>query len=92
MANSNLNSTEELVSQMWGQIIGVHPTSVDDDFFELGGYSIHLVEFLQEVLSVFAVELDMVDLFNAGFTVAESARAIDRARSGQGSVSSGRPT
>ncbi len=91
MANPNPNSTEELIGQMWGQIIGVKPTSVDDNFFDLGGYSIHLVEFLQEVLSVFDVELDLVDLFAAGFTVAETAKTIDRARSGQGAVSSGRP-
>jgi acyl carrier protein len=81
--------TEVLVSQMWGRIIGMQPTSVDDDFFDLGGHSVHLIEFLQEILKVFQVELDLVDLFAAGFTVAECAGAIDQARSGKGPVPSG---
>jgi hypothetical protein len=90
MTSPGMSPTEVLVSQMWGRIIGVQPTSVNDDFFDLGGYSIHLMEFLQEILTVFQVELDLVDLFATGVAVAESARAVDRARSGEGSVPSGR--
>ena len=90
MATLNMSPTEVLVTQMWGQIIGAQPTSVDDDFFDLGGYSIHLVEFLREIFSVFQVELDIVDLFAAGFTVAESARAIDQALSAESSGPPGR--
>jgi hypothetical protein len=92
MTLPDMSPTEARVSQMWGRIIGVQPASADDDFFDLGGYSIHLVEFLKEVLSEFQVELDLVDLFVAGFTVAESARAIDQARSAAGSISPGRST
>jgi Phosphopantetheine attachment site len=84
-----MTPTETLVSQMWGQIIGTQAESVEDDFFDLGGHSVHLIEFLQQILAVFQVELNLVDLFAAGFTLAECAGAIDRARSGQGPVPSG---
>jgi hypothetical protein len=86
-----MTPTEAQVSQMWGEIIGMRAASADDDFFDLGGHSIHLIEFLQQTLVVFRVELDLVDLFTAGFTVAECAGAIDRARSGEGHVPSASP-
>lgn len=84
-----MTPTETLVSEMWGRIIGMQATSVEDDFFDLGGHSVHLIEFLQQILAVFQVELNLTDLFTAGFTVEECAGAIDRARSGQGPVPSG---
>jgi hypothetical protein len=86
-----MTPTETLVSQMWGRIIGMQAASVEDDFFDLGGHSVHLIEFLQQILAVFQVELNLADLFTAGFTVAECAGAIDRARSEQGPVPSGSP-
>jgi hypothetical protein len=88
MTSPDMSPTEVLVSQMWGRILGVQPASVDDDFFDLDGSSVQLMLFLQEILTVFHVELDLVGLFAARLTVAESARAIDQARSREGSVPS----
>ena len=86
MTSQKMSPTEVAVSQMWGRIIGVQPTSTDSDFFELGGSSLHLMTFLDEVLATFGAELDLVELLASGFTVAESAAAIDRAKSGATAV------
>ena len=82
-----MSPTEVTVSEMWSRIIGAESSSADDNFFDLGGSSNHLMVFLDEVLTVFGVELDLVDVFTGSFTVADHARVIDRARSEKGSVS-----
>ncbi|MGI5212811.1 phosphopantetheine-binding protein [Plantactinospora sp. CA-290183] len=80
MAAERFTATEETVVRIWTTILGVTPTSGDADFFDLGGQSLGLVRFLQEVWDLYQVEVDIADLFEDDFTVAASARAIDRAR------------
>jgi hypothetical protein len=87
MTSMGMSPTEVAVSEMWSRIIGAETSSADDNFFDLGGSSNHLMAFLDEVLTVFGVELDLFDLFTGSFTVADHARVIDRARSEKGSVS-----
>ena len=77
MTASGRNATETAVWEMWTRILAAGPASVHDDFFDLGGQSLDLVRFLQEVWQAYQVELDMAELFAADFTVATSARAID---------------
>ncbi len=86
MTSMGMSPTEVAVSEMWSRIIGAEASSADDNFFDLGGSSNHLMAFLDEVLTVFGVELDLFDLFTGSFTVADHARVIDRARSEKGSV------
>ena len=82
MTVEQFTATERAVAEMWAQIIGVRPASVEDDFFDLGGQSLDLVRFIQEVSRRYAVDLELEDLFAADFTVAATARAIDTAGGG----------
>ncbi|MEV6986915.1 phosphopantetheine-binding protein [Sphaerisporangium sp. NPDC051017] len=72
--------TETAVAAMWAELLGVAPSSVDDDFFELGGQSLTMVRFIARVQETYGVELPIDRLFAGDFTVAEAARAIDHGR------------
>jgi acyl carrier protein len=70
---------EAAVAEMWAQLLGAPPASVDDDFFALGAQSLTVVQFLARVQQSYGVELPIDALFSARFTVAEAARVIDEA-------------
>ncbi len=79
MPEDRFEPMEEAVAAMWTDVLGVTPASTDDDFFDLGGQSLNLMRFLQEVWQRYGVELDVAELFAEPVTVAATARAIDRA-------------
>ena len=71
-----LDVFENEVMRLWSEILGVEVTSADQDFFELGGQSLAMVQFLAMVESEFQIELPVEVLFVEGLTVAEAARAL----------------
>ncbi|MEV0623424.1 phosphopantetheine-binding protein [Nonomuraea sp. NPDC050404] len=73
-----LHVLETEVMRLWSEILGVAVTSADQDFFELGGQSLAMVQFLAMVESEFQIELPVEVLFVEGLTVAEAARAIEK--------------
>ncbi|GLX93221.1 hypothetical protein GT755_03520 [Herbidospora sp. NEAU-GS84] len=75
-----MTPTESAVAEIWTELLGQAPPSVDDDFFELGGQSLTMVQFLARVEEQFGVELPIDVLFASGFTVAEASKAIDQGR------------
>src|SRR5690242_15038494 len=76
MSTAN-DPTETAVLRIWTEL-GLHPTSVDDDFFALGGQSLTLVRFLARVQRDFGVELPVDELFDSDVTAAAAARLITR--------------
>lgn len=85
-----LDVFENEVMRLWSEILGVEVTSADQDFFELGGQSLAMVQFLAMVESEFQIELPVEVLFVEGLTVAEAARVIGesaraRVTAGEGS-------
>ncbi|MGI5282059.1 phosphopantetheine-binding protein [Nonomuraea polychroma] len=72
-----LGVLETEVMRLWSEILGVEVTSADQDFFELGGQSLAMVQFLAMVESEFRIELPVEVLFVEGLTVAQAARAIE---------------
>lgn len=79
MTTEQLSPTEAIVLRMWAGILPVAPASVEDDFFDLGGQSLHLVQFLQRAYGEFSVDLPVTNLFEDRFTAARTAAEIDRA-------------
>ena len=65
-------ATQERVADVWQQVLGVRPTSADDDFFALGGDSFGAVRAVTAIGGGLAV----VDLFRHP-TVAELAALLD---------------
>ncbi|MGI5128081.1 phosphopantetheine-binding protein [Pseudonocardia sp. CA-107938] len=71
--------TERTVIGMWTDLLGNAPAGTDADFFELGGQSLTLLQFIARVQDTFGVELPVEMLFSEDLTVALAARAIDEA-------------
>ena len=71
--------TEHAVIGMWTELLGVQPSGPEADFFDLGGQSLALLQFIARVQENFGVELPVDMLFSEDLTVAVAARTIDEA-------------
>ncbi|HYO54957.1 non-ribosomal peptide synthetase [Archangium sp.] len=73
---------EELLAQIWAEVLGCERVGIHDDFFELGGHSLLSVKLYAQVRELFGVKLALEDLFS-GPSVAALAERIEEARSGE---------
>ncbi|MFN6478156.1 non-ribosomal peptide synthetase [Nostoc sp. DedQUE07] len=66
---------EEILTQMWVQVLKVQKVGIHDNFFELGGHSLLVTQLLSRIRNIFKVELPLRSLFAAP-TVAELSQNI----------------
>ncbi|HSF43683.1 MAG TPA: non-ribosomal peptide synthase/polyketide synthase [Thermoanaerobaculia bacterium] len=78
-AASPRTPVEELVAEIWAEVLGVGSVGREEDFFALGGHSLLAIRVLSRVGKAFGVELPLRELFGAP-TVAGLAAAVERAR------------
>ncbi|QIR37151.1 amino acid adenylation domain-containing protein [Tolypothrix sp. PCC 7910] len=71
------NPIEELLAQIWSQVLKLEQVGIDDNFFELGGHSLLATQLLSRIRTSFKLELPLRELF-ATTTLAELARAIEQ--------------
>ncbi|MDP2225168.1 amino acid adenylation domain-containing protein, partial [Nitrosomonas sp.] len=67
---------EDIVANIWAEVLRVERVGIYDNFFELGGHSLLIAQVISRIRQVFAIELPMRILFAKPF-VSELAAAID---------------
>jgi amino acid adenylation domain-containing protein len=72
------SQAEEMLVEIWSDLLGVERVGIHDDFFQLGGHSLLVAKLASRVRQAFHVELPMIEVFKKP-TVADLAEAIDRA-------------
>lgn len=70
--------TEEVLSGVFAQVLGVARVGISDSFFELGGHSLLAAQVISRVRALFAIELPLLSLFEAP-TVASLGEEIETA-------------
>jgi amino acid adenylation domain-containing protein len=73
---------EQLLAEIWSQVLGVKQIGIGDNFFELGGHSLLATQLIAKVREAFQVELPLRSLFQSP-TVKSLALAIAIAKAQQ---------
>ncbi|MBN3876528.1 MAG: non-ribosomal peptide synthetase [Nostoc sp.] len=68
---------EEILVQIWSQVLKVEQVGIHDNFFELGGHSLLATQVLSRIRDRFKVKLPLHELFNTP-TIAELAPSIGK--------------
>jgi amino acid adenylation domain-containing protein len=68
---------EELVAQIWRQVLSLDRIGIHDNFFELGGHSLLATQIVARLQEAFHKEIHLRVLFDAP-TIAESAAELER--------------
>ncbi|MFG2918791.1 amino acid adenylation domain-containing protein [Kitasatospora sp. NPDC048298] len=70
-----LTEVQTRLAELWGDVLGVEPVGVGDDFFDLGGHSLLATDLLVATQREFGVDLPAQTLYLSP-TVAELATAL----------------
>jgi amino acid adenylation domain-containing protein len=68
--------TEEVLVQIWAEVLGIEQVGVHDDIFALGGHSLIVTKAVSRIRRALAVELPIETVFDLP-TVAQLGTAID---------------
>ena len=71
------NEIEEVLCQMWQDLLNIEKVGVNDNFFALGGHSLLAVQLLSKVNDHFKIELSLQALFGVN-TLLELANAVEQ--------------
>ncbi|MBW4636534.1 MAG: amino acid adenylation domain-containing protein [Iphinoe sp. HA4291-MV1] len=70
-------SIEELLAEIWGEILNLEKVGIHDDFFELGGHSLLASQVIARMCEAFEMEIPARTLFESP-TIADIAAVITK--------------
>jgi acyl carrier protein len=56
---------EEILAEIWAELLGVNRVGAEDNFFELGGHSLVATQLITRLREIFHVELPLGIIFDA---------------------------
>ncbi len=68
-------AVEDVLTRMWGELLGVEKVGVDDDFFDLGGHSLVATQLVSRIRDIFDLDVPLIEFFELR-TVADLAAAL----------------
>ncbi|SNR96518.1 non-ribosomal peptide synthetase [Pseudomonas segetis] len=75
-------ATEQVLAELWQEILGLDKVGVHDDFFAIGGHSLLATQVLSRIRRRLDVKLPLRTLFERG-TLEQLAEAVDQQRNAQ---------
>lgn len=70
------DTREQQLAQVWSEVLRVDPIGIHDNFFDLGGHSLLIIQVLSRLRERFALDLTVRDLFERP-TIAEIAEFLN---------------
>ena len=80
------NEMEQLLAEIWGEVLRVERVGATDNFFELGGHSLLATQVMSRVREVFGVEVALREVFDKP-SVGELAEEIEKELKGGAGIS-----
>ena len=69
-------STEQILLDIWTQILGVEEIGIHDNFFELGGHSLLVNQLITQLFNVFSINIPLITVFELP-TIAQLAKRVE---------------
>ncbi|WP_144611303.1 non-ribosomal peptide synthetase DhbF [Bacillus cereus] len=79
------NPKEEILCDLFAEVLGVSRISIDDNFFEMGGHSLLASRLMARIRETLSIELGIGKLFESP-TVAELGKQLDGAKNARPSI------
>jgi acyl carrier protein len=71
-----MSETEELIANIWADVLGIEGLSPDVEFLALGGDSLQMISILSRIRDVYGVDLNLPHAFDEA-TIAAWAKVIE---------------
>jgi acyl carrier protein len=71
------NETEEIIADMWQEILGIEKIGTMDEFSDLGGHSLLAIQIISRMRSVFGIQISLKGIFDAP-TIGQLALHIEQ--------------
>lgn len=71
------NEIEEMIAEIWEELLNVDKVSVCDDFLELGGHSLLANRLVVKMNNVFGTTITLLEIFERTMTIEEMALIVE---------------
>lgn len=84
------SEVEQQIAAIWREVLGVERVGVEDNFFDLGGHSLLVVQVHERLRATFGVDLPLTDLFKYTTVAGQARRMMPTAEQADEAVDRGR--